>query len=83
MIYVALIGLTLIVTQGTIFERLRSLWPGMLGCSQCVGTWVGAAAGASGVVETGHGPILDAVIVGCTTSILSLMTAMILHKLDE
>lgn len=83
MIYIALIGLTLIISRGTIFEGLRKIWPGMLGCSQCVGTWVGAAAGGSGVVTTGHGRILDAIIVGCATSVLSLMTTMVLLKLDD
>lgn len=83
MIYVALVGLTLIITRGTIFEKMRSFYPNFLGCCQCVGTWVGGAAGASGIVPAGHGPVLDAIIVGCATSVLSFVTTMVILKLDE
>ncbi len=83
MIYVALIGLTLILVRGTIFAPLRKLWPALLGCSQCTGMWVGLAAGASGIVATGHGRVLDAIIVGSATSFLSLAANLVLLKLDD
>ena len=82
MIYIALIGLTLIVVRGTIFGPLRKLWPALFGCGQCFGMWVGMAAGASGIVTIGHGRVIDAIIVGGATSILSLLTDAVLFKLD-
>jgi hypothetical protein len=82
MIYLALIGLTLIVSRGTIFLWLQKRWPAFK-CAQCTGTWIGAAAGASGIVPAGHGPVLDAVIVGCATSFLSLAANAVLIRLLE
>lgn len=80
----ALVGATLIVVRGTIFAKIRLIWPDLFGCAQCFGTWVGIAAGASGVVSTGHGRVLDAIIVGCATSILSLLTqAVLIRLLDD
>jgi hypothetical protein len=84
MIYVALIGLTLIIVRGTLFRPLQRLWPALFQCSQCTGTWVGMAAGASGVVSTGHGRVLDTAIVGAATSFLSLLAdAMLLRLLGD
>lgn len=81
MIYVALVGLTLIIVRGTIFRPLQRLWPALLECSQCTGTWVGAAAGAGGLVQTGHGRILDALVAGAATSFLSLLADAVLLRL--
>jgi hypothetical protein len=39
------------------------------------------AAGAIGVVSTSHGRILDTVIVGAATSLLSMLTDAVLLKL--
>jgi hypothetical protein len=77
----ALVGTTLIIVRGTIFAPIRKLWPELLGCSQCTGTWIGIAAGASGVVSTGHGGILDAMIVGSATSFLSMLADAVLLRL--
>ena len=77
----ALVGTTLIVVRGTIFRPLQRLWPALFQCSQCAGTWVGAAAGASGLVTTGHGRILDAAVVGTATSFLSLLADAVLLRL--
>jgi len=68
----ALIGATLILVRGTIFRPLQRLYPPLFGCSQCTGTWVGIAAGAAGLVTTGHGRVVDALVVGCATSFLSM-----------
>jgi hypothetical protein len=81
MIYVALIGLTLILVRGTIFRSLQRRWPAFFRCSQCVGMWVGLAAGASGVASMGRGRVVDAVLVGTATSVLSLATDAVLLKL--
>ena len=80
---IALIGLTLIIVRGTIFGWLQRLWPALFKCGQCTGMWVGMAAGASGVVPIGHGRIIDAIILGAATSILSLLTDAVLYKLEE
>jgi len=77
----ALIGATLLVVRSTVFRPIRRLWPALLECSQCTGTWVGVAAGATGVVSTGHGRLLDAVIVGAATSFLSLLADAVLLNL--
>jgi hypothetical protein len=78
----ALIGTTLIVVRSTIFRPIRRLWPDLLECSQCTGAWVGAVAGATGLVTTGHGGrVLDALIVGAATSFLALLADAVLLKL--
>jgi len=85
MIWIALVGATLVLVNGVgpwgILKRLRALWPSLLDCAQCTGMWVGIAAGASGVASTGHGWILDALIAGAATSFLSLAAYAILFNL--
>ena len=77
----ACIGATLILVRGTIFQPLQRLYPPLLGCSQCVGFWVGAVAGAAGLVTTGHGRIVDALVVGCATSFLAMAADALLLTL--
>jgi hypothetical protein len=77
----ALIGTTLIVARSTMLRPVRRLWPAMLACPQCVGTWVGVAAGATSVVSLGYGKPLDALIVGTATSFLSLLADAVLSYL--
>lgn len=77
----ALIGTTLIVVRGTIFKRLRRIWPVFFRCSQCVGFWVGAGAGASGVAPMGYGRVLDAFGAGASTSFLALLSEAVLLML--
>jgi len=80
----ALVGATLLVVRSTLFDPIRRIWPALLRCSQCFGTWVGIAASASGVVPVGHGRILDALIVGAATSFLSLLAdAVLLYLLGD
>ncbi len=81
MLYLALIGFTLILVRGTIFQPLQTRWPALFGCSQCTGTWVGIAAGVSGLVTVGHGRVLDAVIVGSATSFLAMAADAVLLRL--
>jgi hypothetical protein len=80
----ALIGATLIVTRSTIFAPVRRLYPPLLSCSQCAGTWVGALAGGTGVVSVGRGPLIDAIVVGAATSFLALAAdAAFVHVLGD
>lgn len=81
LLVLALIGTTLIVVRGTLFRPLQKLWPALFACAQCSGFWVGAAAGASGIVATEYGRLLDVVIVGAATSFLSLLADAVLLKL--
>lgn len=83
MIWVALVGLTLILVRGTIFERVRQLWPALLTCSRCVGFWVGTLAGAARIVSLGHGQAIDAILVGCAVSVLSISADIVLELLSE
>lgn len=79
----ALIGTTLLIVRSTIFAPIRALGPAFLKCGQCVGVYVGAATGASGIVTTGHGRLLDAALVGAATSFLSMLADAVLWKLDD
>lgn len=81
MIFVALIGVTLIVVRGTIFGWLQRWLPSLFRCPQCTGFWVGAVAGASQIASVGQGRILDAMLVGAATSFLSLAADAVLIKL--
>jgi len=81
MIFVALVGVTLILVRGTIFRPVQRRWPALLQCAQCVGAWVGIAAGAFGLVSMNRGRVLDAVLVGGAVSVLALSTDAALLKL--
>lgn len=81
MVFLALVGVTLIVVRGTIFRPLQRLYPALFQCSQCTGTWVGIAAGATGIATMGHGRVLDAALVGAVTSVLSMLTDALLLSL--
>lgn len=80
-VLLGLVGTTLLIVRSVVFNRIRRVWPAMLGCAQCAGTWVGAAAGASGIVQIGHGRALDAVIVGAATSFTAMLADAILLNL--
>ena len=77
----ALVGMTLILVRGTIFGRLQRLYPPFFRCAQCTGFWVGAAAGAAGIVQMGQGRALDAILLGAATSFLSLASDAVLIAL--
>ena len=78
----SLIGATLLIVRSAVLKRIRRVWPALLECAQCTGTWVGAAAGASGLVQTGHGRLVDAAVVGAATSFTALLSdALLLHLL--
>jgi hypothetical protein len=83
LVLTALVGATLIVVRGTIFQALQKRLA-LFRCAQCAGFWIGAATGASGLVQTGHGRVLDALIVGTSSSFLALLAdAVLLHLLGD
>lgn len=77
----SLVGATLIVVRGTVCRPIQRLWPALFQCSQCTGAWVGAAAGASGIVSVGQGRAVDALVVGAANSLLSMVVDALLLKL--
>ena len=77
----ALVGATLIIVRGTILRRVRAVWPALLECCQCTGTWVGVMAGMTGIVSVGRGHVIDAIVVGAATSFLALLADALLLKL--
>ena len=77
----ALVGATLIVTRSTLFGQTRRLWPALLGCSQCVGLWVGVAVGASGLVAPTRYCLVNALIVGASASFSALLADGVLLRL--
>ncbi len=79
LVFIALIGATLIVVRGTLFQFLHRI--PFFACAQCFGFWMGAAAGTSGLVATGHGRALDALIVGSATSFLAMLADAVLLNL--
>ena len=81
LVFLALVGATLIVVRSTLFAPFRWVFPSLLECSQCTGTWIGFLAGASRLVQTGHSRIIDTVIVGFATSLLSLLADAVLLRL--
>lgn len=79
---IGLVGITLIISRGTIFAWLQKRVPAFK-CPQCVGMWVGIAAGAYGVIQSGHGRVIDAFVVGGAVSFLAMLFGVILSVLDE
>lgn len=77
----ATVGATLLVVSSTAFKPIRRIWPALFQCGQCVGMWVGGAVGGSGLISTGNGRALDAIIVGCATSFLALLAHAVLLQL--
>lgn len=84
LVLISLIGVTMIIADSTITRPLRRFWPEFFGCCQCVGFWVGAIAGAGGIVVMTHIRPLDVILVGAATSFLSLLShGVILQLLGE
>jgi len=81
LVFVALVGATLILVRGRLLAPVRALWPSLLGCAQCAGFWVGAVAGAVGLTELGPGRFMGALLGGCAVSVLGLLTDAVLLKL--
>jgi hypothetical protein len=86
LVFAALVGATLIVVRSTLFKRVRRVWPALLGCSQCVGFWTGALATFVPELDLPHGRapfamVVDALVVGCATSLSALATDCLLCKL--
>jgi hypothetical protein len=82
-------AITLVITEGSIFARLRTfgpaLWRQLVACSLCLGVWVGMALR----VVQAQDVVLDrffAVEVlgfGCVIGVLAFMGAQLIACLDR
>lgn len=50
---VGLVGLTIIITKGTLFTRARLLYPPLLACPLCIGFWIGLGGAMLRLIPTG------------------------------
>lgn len=73
----ACVGATLIVTEGSIFTRLRAHIE-FLHCPQCVGFWMGVLGG----ITAGFHPLM-AFGHGCSVSLLSWLAYAVLNRLKS
>lgn len=79
-VVVALVGVTILLVRGAIFQRARSVWPGLFGCSLCLGFWVGIAWGVATVVLI-HRAWSWALLDGPTVAICAVLVDAVLLKL--
>ena len=85
-----LVGLTLIVTRGSIFSAVRRLAPHFLSCPQCVGwhvgfwiTYVQAVTSHPPELWFFLGALFHAVLLGGAVSLLSSLSEAAIEALDE
>jgi len=81
-------AITLVVTEGSIFAKLRTfgpaLWRQLVSCSLCLGTWVGGALYVLHSPPAAHyGYWLQVLGFGCMAGVLSLIGAMFIACLDR
>ena len=73
----ALTCVTIVFTRGTIFKRVRGVWPVLLGCPLCTGFWIGFG----GAFFVGS-HALQAFFAGAVTSVCSLILHLVIDRLD-
>ncbi len=73
-----LVGITIIVTWSSIMARVRRIAPHFLGCALCVGFWVGLFGAAAHRVGW-----LEIVMSAGAVSVLSMVTRLVIHRLDR
>jgi hypothetical protein len=83
------VAITLVVTEGSIFARLRTfgpkLWRDLVSCSLCLGTWVGMGLY---MVQVFTWPwtwraSIEVLGFGCVSGVLALMGAQLIACLDR
>jgi hypothetical protein len=82
---VGAVGLTIILTRGSIFARVRKVWPSFLGCPLCVGAWVGAGLFFLGRESLAPARELVAGLLAAAgaVSVGATLVDFVLAKLDE
>ena len=85
-LYLGLVGLTLILTRGTIFDKVRNwigIQNGFLGtlvyCSQCLGFWVGLVYYVIRIRKN----VIEAILFASAISLLSYLIDAILERLEH
>jgi hypothetical protein len=82
-------AITLVITEGSIFARLRTfgpaLWRQLVACSLCLGVWVGAALY---LVQAFTYPwtwrsAVEVLGFGCVTGVLAFLGAQLIACLDR
>lgn len=84
------VGVTTVITKGTLFRSLRSFYPELLSCALCLGTWVGflfriaylAEHPQSALLGPGILGGLDVLGFGTLAGVLSLFVSLLLSFLD-
>lgn len=76
---VALSCATIIFTWGSIFEKLRALYPKMLNCPLCCGFWIGL--GGHLLRHQLQTKPLDAFLCACVTSVLAFTISIVYDRL--
>lgn len=71
-------AITLVFTLGSLFERVRQLWPSFLGCPLCAGVWIGAGV----AVADGIRVPLQVLGIGALSGVVALAAARVLEALD-
>ena len=79
------VGFVQVMTQGKITERVRSWWPGLLGCPMCFGVWAGAGLSAwifaSAFVPAWVHGIAQGVALAFCVSLAADTVAIVHHRL--
>jgi hypothetical protein len=70
---------TIIFTWGSLFERLRALYPKMLNCPLCCGFWIGL--GGHVLRYKMQTVVVDAFYSACVTSVLALGLSLVFDRL--
>lgn len=75
-------AITLVFCLGSLFARVRTIWPDFLNCPLCVGVWVGAALGSVTWDGTASGALF-VLGIGCLTGIAALAVRRMLDALES
>lgn len=88
--FLGMVGVVLIVTMNRSFKTFRErIFPGLMGCPQCLGVWVGTAGyywlERDRVFVTGWIPIMqtvsDALLLGFAVSLVSYILYCYVHSM--
>jgi hypothetical protein len=75
--FAGLVGATVILTRGSIFARVRALWPALLACPLCAGFWIGLG-GAMLLRERA----VDTLLAGCAVGAAAWIVVLVGLWLD-
>jgi len=81
--------ITLVVTEGSIFSRLRTfgpaLWRQLVSCSLCLGTWVGGLmyVATHGISVADWRSWLQVLGFGCVSGVFAFLGAQLIACLDR